>query len=373
MLAALVVVWLGTEPELAERRTDLAAWASAHELRAEVLRPSGPGYDAELVERVEGLLEEARAATAAEPSPGPLERAEALLLEHPELPQAAWLLAERFAIEAHALDAASAARRQELVERARALEGARAEPVGAALPAAANAAPAATAPVSTASTAPVPAGPQPSASQRAGEARSGTAPPPSGARPRDAVFIDGVRLATSPGLGPGAAVPDAAALAAGHHHIRVTRAGQLVWAGWVTLEAGRAWSFPDPSRACSALDLADVVARNGTAEPAPGVLCARWAVARPSLRGGADLAQCAGSRCGPWQHASTAPPPDARSRAPETDAEPGAWPAWATWSLIGAGTLAATGLVLWRAGAFEHDEPGTEFVFTGPSAPALRF
>jgi hypothetical protein len=29
--------------------------------------------------------------------------------------------------------------------------------------------------------------------------------------------------------------------------------------------------------------------------------------------------------------------------------------------------------VLWQVGAFERDAPGTEFVFTGPSASAYRF
>src|SRR5690606_12727429 len=114
----------------------------------------------------EALLEEARAATAAPGTPSALERAEALLLEHPELPQAAWLLAERFAIEAQlpggAGDAA-AARRRELALRAQELEGARAQPAGAApLPAAA--------PVSALTA-------------------------PAGARPNDRVFVDGVARA----------------------------------------------------------------------------------------------------------------------------------------------------------------------------------
>jgi hypothetical protein len=29
--------------------------------------------------------------------------------------------------------------------------------------------------------------------------------------------------------------------------------------------------------------------------------------------------------------------------------------------------------VLWQAGAFDRSRPGTEFVFTGPSASAYRF
>ena len=44
-----------------------------------------------------------------------------------------------------------------------------------------------------------------------------------------------------------------------------------------------------------------------------------------------------------------------------------------TWTLVGAGAAAAAGVVLWRAGAFDRTEPGTEFVFTGPSAAVYRF
>jgi hypothetical protein len=44
-----------------------------------------------------------------------------------------------------------------------------------------------------------------------------------------------------------------------------------------------------------------------------------------------------------------------------------------TWSAIGLGAAAGTALLLWRTGAFENRTPATEFVFTGPSAAALRF
>jgi len=348
MFAALVVLWLGTEAELSERRADIAAWASARQLGAQLLRPTAPSYDPALADRVETLLEEARAATPSQGTPGALERAEALLLEHPELPQAAWLLAERFAIEAQALttpDEATAARRRELEQRARALEGTRSEPAGAT---------------------PSPAAAPPS---------SHRALAPSGTRPRDRVFIDGRPLATPPvDSAAGADSDDAEALAPGRHHVLVTRAGLPIWSGWVELAAEGAWSLEDPSPGCSGLDLADVTARSDAPDPAPGVRCERWAVARPSLRGGADIAACSRSRCGAWQHASAAPPLDASMRAPApAGAEPAAWPAWATWSLVGAGTLAAAGLVLWQLGALDRGEPQTEFVFTGPSAPAYRF
>lgn len=345
MLPALVVLWLGTEPELAAHRAEVAAWAGARQARATLLRPTAPSYDGALADRIEALLEEARAATAAPGTPSALERAEALLLEHPELPQAAWLLAERFAIEAQlpggAGDAA-AARRRELALRAQELEGARAQPAGAApLPAAA--------PVSALTA-------------------------PAGARPNDRVFVDGVARAPAgaPAAGVGGAAPgDGAPLAPARHHVRVTRAGLPVWSGWLRLDGPGAESFSDPTPACSALDLADVAVHDDAPAPAPGVRCPRWAAARVSPSGGLAIAECSRSRCAAWQLAG-GPARDEDPRA-GVAAEAGAWPSWATWSLVGAGALVATGLVLWRAGAFERDAPATEFVFTGPSAAAYRF
>jgi hypothetical protein len=103
------------------------------------------------------------------------------------------------------------------------------------------------------------------------------------------------------------------------------------------------------------------------------VLCERWAVARPSLRGAADIAECARASCGPWQSAESSLGNRRGLASRGADAVGAAWPSWATWGLVGAGALAATGFILWQAGAFERDEPTTEFVFTGPGAPVLRF
>jgi hypothetical protein len=335
MFGAIVVLWLGAEPELAERRADIAAWAHARQRHAELLHPSASSYDAGLADEIEALLEEARTLPAGPGTPDALQRAEALLLRHPELPQAAWLLAERHAIEAHSLaadDDVTAARRLELGRLALGLEGARAAAAGS------------------------------TAVEPDGDAAA-SVPAPRAARPHDRVFIDGVAIEPR---------GEPRGLAPGRHHARLSRGGLPVWSGWITLEPGPGQPLPDPTTACSALDLADVGAGGAAPEPAPGVRCERWAVARPSLLGGVDLAECAGSRCEPWR-----PVGATRSEAPAArhDAQPerSGWPSWATWGLIGASALATTGIVLWRAGAFERDTPGTEFVFTGPSAPALRF
>jgi hypothetical protein len=337
MFGAIVVLWLGSQPELAERRADIAAWAHARQQHAELLRPTASGYDAALADEVEALLEEARTLQAPAGTPDALQRAETLLMEHPELPQAAWLLAERYAIEAHALaagDDATAARRRELGTMALGLEGERAAAVGAA---------------------PLP--PDAAAPARV--------PAPLGARPHDRLYIDGVAIDTN-GAPP--------MLAPGRHHARLTRGELPVWSGWITLDAaGRPEPLPDPTLPCSGLDLADVGAGSAAPEPALGVRCEHWAVARASLRGGVDVAECTRSRCDAWQHAGAlrrdAAPLALDAAAPER----GAWPAWATWGLIGAGALAATGIVLWQAGAFDRDAPSTEFVFTGPSAAAYHF
>jgi hypothetical protein len=336
MFGAIVVLWLGSDVQLTERRADIDAWAHARQLHAELLPPGAERYDAALADEVEALLEEARTLPAAAATPDALQRAETLLLEHPELPQAAWLLAERYAIEAHALaasDDASAARRAELGGRALELEGVRAVAAGVT--------------------------PWPS---RAAVVPG--VPAPSGARPHDRVFIDAVAVETD-----GAPL----LLTPGRHHARVARGALPVWSGWITLEPGRVEPLPDPSPPCSPLDLADVDVGSSAPAPAPGVRCGRWAVARPGLRGGVDVAECAGSRCGVWQRGGVVRNEVAAGALDAVAPERDGWPSWATWSLIGASALAVTGVVLWQIGAFERDAPGTEFVFTGPSASAYRF
>jgi hypothetical protein len=331
MLAPLVVLWLGSAQASPEQRAQLASWAEERGLRAE-LAPSASEspYDAGVVEQIEAALEAARA--AGEAAPDELARAEQLLLAHPELPQAAWLLAERHALGAQARAASDEPASSAELDRARALEGDRAPAAGAEPP------------------------PERAPTTLAGIPLAALAAP--SPRTRDAVFVDG-RPAPERELTPG------------RHHVRMTRGGQLVWAGWVVAGAGAAARPPDPTRACSALDLADVTLDAARPLPAPGIACALWAAARLSELGGLDVSSCRGSSCSPWQHLG--PGAAVPSRPSAAVDEPRAWPGWLTWALIGAGAAATTSLVLWQAGAFERATPSTEFVFTGPSAAAYRF
>ena len=193
MLAPLIVLWLGSSPASPAQRAQLESWAAERGTRAELAPgPSHDTYDAGIVDPIETALENARAAV--ESAPDELARAEQLLLAHPELPQAAWLLAERHALSAQALAQGADAPRGPELEQARALEGPRAPAAGAPAPR---------------SRGPVGALAVPLAQL--------AVPRP---RARDALFVDGRLTAER-------------ALAEGLHHVRITRGTQLVWAGWV--------------------------------------------------------------------------------------------------------------------------------------------
>jgi hypothetical protein len=351
MLDAIVVLWLGSSPQLAQHRADIAGWASAHQLSpAPPPAPPPQAYDASLVDNIEALLEEARATSAPSAGPSAFDRVEALLWAHPELPQAAWLLAERYAIEAQLLRGraeGSPEHGRELERHARDLEGERAKPLGLG---------ASHAEAKPDATPEVPAKPD--------EARSAAGPPTSamaraGVRAFDRVVIDGV---------------DGAALEPGRHHVQVYRGTRRAWFAWVDAGATGELGPSDPTPACSALDLADVADGATAPRPAPGVLCVRWLAARPAAPGGTELAECTASRCGRWQNTAGALRGDgAHAERAHPGEDTAAWPAWATWGVVGAGVVVATGFVLWQAGLFDRSEAATEFVFTGPSAGALQF
>jgi len=332
MLPALVVLWLAAPAAQPEYRAELAQWAAERGYRpvAPEVRASA-AYDAAAAHQIETLLEDAK--TTAPGSANLFEQLDRLLAGHPELPQAAWLMAERYALEAQqrAREASAGGNAAaELARRSSELEGARATAFGA------------EASLET------PAAPEYEPLQLVGM------------RPRDELSIDGSPLIPGRQLAPG------------RHHVQLWRAHTSVWAGWIDVGSPARVQIPDPTPACHELDLLGTELTALAPTPAPGVRCNSWAVASPDDSGGLRLSRCQGSRCSAWEvqsHSTATPGATAEAPAVERNGLPG----WVTWGALGAGVVAGTALVLWRTGVFEPASDNTEFVFTGPTAAAFRF
>ena len=72
-------------------------------------------------------------------------------------------------------------------------------------------------------------------------------------------------------------------------------------------------------------------------------------------------ATCEPGRCGPlleWKAESW-------TWAPPTQPERHGWPTWATWGLVGAGAVVATGVVVLATGALHSSPAETRFVSGG--------
>jgi len=335
----VVAVGVSLEPS---HEAALQDWARARGVVIEAPRveAAASGYDNALVLQIEALLDDARVLVGALDEAAVLERvaeAERLLRAHPELPQAAFLLAERYEVEATLRstqrDGASLAAR--LRERARVLEGPRA-------------------PVLTASGAAPQTGPAPGPSKR----RIAIAR----AAPEDAVEIDGAGVGSS------------AELAAGEHHVRVLRHGVLAWADFATLADGDAsLALPVPPPApCSASDLSGVRLERGVLVVPAQVHCPRWAAVRATSHGRIEVATCSGARCGellPW--------PTRKAelyKAPPQPPPAQGFPAWAGWAIAGGIGLVAAGVVLWQVGVFDEPERGGKtWVYGGVGEAGLRF
>lgn len=330
----VVVLWLGTSASYLHLQPDLEAWAKSRDYR--IAAPAAPTtrpapYDVALVERVESLLDRARIDWASEDLPSSrvaLDEAARLLAEHPEWPQAAWLMAE--CLRQHAALHARAPEQGELTSEllavARQLEGSRATPV---------VAPAEPAPQ-------LPTGAEPEVPVRQ-------------LRPTDTFYDNGQPRRPPFTLDPGL------------HHLRVLRQGHLLWAGWHRVEPGDSAAVLPiaPPTACSAADLGWPELSSGSRQPQPAldVRCASWVIARPAPGGGLELAHCERSQCGPlrpWQQAT--------DRGADQGATPVASSARA-WPFVAAGLGAAalTGLILWQAGVFQGErEPETIWRIQGP-------
>lgn len=337
---SIVVLWLGTSSSYLSLQADLDAWAMRRGYT--VVAPQASAHPAstpypEAVERqLEQLLDRARilADSGAERDAlSELHVAARTLDRHPELPQAAWLMAECLQLEAQIHQRYP--ERAELVLRlfaqARLLEGERAPTFDVAAP-------------------PVPlreAGPL-------REAQVVSTPTLSGVLPNDVLYDNGEPLGENAKLG------------SGRHHIRVLRGGAQVWAGWIMIEpgvAGLALPVPPPTP-CSEQDFGKVTVHNDRVSARPGVFCPKWAVARPSSEGGVDVALCRAAACGPllpWKRSfgrfyegPAQPPIHVRSD-------------WVPYAFGAFAAAAGVAVVMWRLGVFDGDpEPRTRWAVQGP-------
>jgi hypothetical protein len=325
MSQTAVLVWLSAASALPTFRADLDGFAQSRLLRLEAPRENAASFRApsayapDVVAQIEVLLEEARSATASleqSRALSALEHAERLLREHPELPQSAWLMAEQLDltadVESTAPDGANAA--VALRKRAAALEGPRATPFS--------------------DHAPSPELELPTLRALAAD----------GPEPGDSLEWDGVKSGQT------------LATATGEHHVRVSRSGRLLWAGWVTVAANAPRiRLPVPETpACSPDDIGAGHFEGDHAVAAPRARCASYVLARGRVGGGIEAALCERELCGKLVVF--------KYSAPAAAADHG-WPRWATYTAVAAGVV-ATGLVLWRAGAFDRPQPSTTTVVT---------
>lgn len=350
--AVLVLIWLGAAGSLKAHRAELDAFAHARHVRLELPRSAPPRAkypedDPGFALEIETRLEQARhAAGASEDALArqSLGEVEETLRAHPELPQAAWLMAERFSIEAQLLerDGESSARAALLRRAAAGLEGPRARVFKPPQPPDKPGSPA-----PKLLKEPSEALPQPDSLPAASAVRI------SGLAPEDRLEWDGLAANGAPRAEPGL------------HQVRVLRSGRLVWASWVNLDREHMAldvALSPPER-CSREDLASVQFLGDRVVPPPA-RCERWAAARPAAQGGIEIAVCSGARCGR--------PEVFRSGARANAEERRRWPAFTPYALLGLGVAATGAIVLWRLGAFDKPEPERERVVYSGGA-ALRF
>lgn len=310
-----------------DARRALDAWARARGISLAAPTSAGPtglAPDLAVADRVEQELDRAREATAGldgDATDRALSRAAADLVAHPELPQAAWLMAEvdrAWSVRYARIEPVDAARSARMWREAEGLDGGRASGIGD---------PRATAP-------------QP------GVAFSLVAPAGVTAR------VDGV------------IVPSGKVVATAAPHVVVAeRDGVVLWASWVNVAAGMTVTLPALS-ACTADDLSSARLEGDHVE-GHGVRCGSWiAAAIADDPSGVRIATCEAGGCGPlveWR-VLRAPPFDPGT---ESRARPGPWPAWATWTIVGVGAAGAAVAVVLASGALQSRPTETNFVNGG--------
>lgn len=326
---AAPVVWVAEEtPEAA---LALSQWASARGVR--IVPPTAPlhslAYSESEVVQIEQALARAREAVAqldADGAERQLARAEQGLRAHPELPQAAWLMAEvqrGWAARYGRVEPRDDARAKRALGFADALDGGRAAGVGE-------------------------------------------------AEPSKVVAVHVVFDAADPEvtwlLDARAVVPGKLDLPAGEHHLLAMSNGRVRFADWVTIVDGTKLSLAVQGRAaCSADDLAHGTSEN---KGSSGVRCPVW-VAASGAQKGVRASLCRGSSCEPAAYFPVSiprwPPIDEPKR---TGFSKKGIPAWLTWSIVGVTAAGAAVGILAATGIFAPGEHRTVFIQPGGVRPS---
>jgi hypothetical protein len=172
------------------------------------------------------------------------------------------------------------------------------------------------------------------------------------APPGETVLLDGEPVDAGP-----------VATREGTHALVATWDDAAVWATWIEAPAGSTAvrvTAPAPPP-CSRADVAHARLAAGTVD-ADHVRCDAWAVALPGASADAVLvATCEPGRCGPlleWRA-------EGWTWTPPAEPPRHGWPSWATWGLVGAGAVIATGVVLIATGALQSAPAETRFVSGG--------
>ncbi len=343
MDAPATLVWMDPEPPDAEQARALSSWGRAHGVKlAAPAKAAAKALEVDVRpgDAVEALLDGARDAIAARDRDGvdrTLSSAESTLRAHPELPQAAWLMAEVMRARAtqwrHVPPADPEAAETAWL-RAEAIDGGRVPGVGEVASA---------------------RHPQPATVAVAFSPLS----------PDDAeLWLDGAR-----------APSDVVATRAGVHTLVAKWGGAPIWAGWIEAPAGSSsvWVDAPGALGCSVDDVArahrpsEAAGASTDAIDARHVRCETWVAAfGGAAQGVVRVATCDKDRCGPafaWRASSTSMPwtwsPEAEPASDRTGVP------WAAWGLAGVGVAIATAVAIVAAEALQPAPTEVRFVSGG--------
>jgi hypothetical protein len=342
----VTVVWIAPAEGRDDAARALVEWGRARGLSltqaAAVAAPGALHVEAGVAERVERELDRAKEAIAsldADAAERALARAETMLREHPELPQAAWLRAEvdrAWSARWMRVEPRDEARARASWQDADALDGGRAPGIGEA-------------------TFPPRAGVTLKIAVRGAGGRNVE------------VRLDGAALTAK---AEGTYTAD---VAPAEHQLVATALGEPVFASWVAVgPAGANVDLPlATGGACDQASFAGV-SRDGERVEARGALCERWVAAAPGeKRGSVLVARCERDGCGPlleWRTEGALSGP----AAPQPGLHKTTWPAWATWTLVGFGAATATTIALVASGALESRPTEQRFVAGGVHVESHR-